>query len=412
MRRFRPWVGVGVALGLSVALIPVVRGSVDLETALKKLEKRSEAKRQAPSLRGLDLTRQKLRPSRVTSPLPDGREAELTLEPDLQRAAMAQLKKYRAPEAGVVVMHPRTGRILAWASWVAGEEKFDVNLRAEAPAASIFKVVTGAALVEKGGLGAKTEQCYHGGKSRITPDELIEDPKRDKWCATLAMAMGRSLNVVFGRLAQKHLTPEELTGVAGGFGFGAPVPFVVANEPSQISLPQESLEFARSAAGFWHTSLSPLAAVGIAQTIANGGVTLEPRVVRAVWQGQDKLWEDAEEPRVLRRAVTPETAKAVHEMMLETVANGSAYTQFHDSRGRAYLPGIAVAGKTGTLTRHSKGRFYTWFVGYAPAENPEVAIAALVVNTPTWQLKGPTLAREVLRAYFAKKGAKGVTPPD
>src|SRR5690606_8767261 len=142
------------------------------------------------------------------------------------------------------------------ASYVKEGKKFDVNAVAEPPAASIFKIVTAAALVEKGGLDEKTEQCYRGGRSSISADELRADPERDKWCATLAIAMGRSLNVVFGRLAQKHLTPEDLTEIGGAFGFGAPVPFVTPNQPSQIEIPGDPLEFARSAAGFWHTSLS------------------------------------------------------------------------------------------------------------------------------------------------------------
>lgn len=411
MSRWSKWIGVGVALGLSVALIPVVRGNVSLDNALSKIRRASTSRNEAPSLQGLDLTRYRLRPQRVLAPLPEGRDAELTLDPDLQRSAAIQMKRYRIPEAAIVVIEVKTGRLLAYASYVNEGPKFDVAARAEAPAASVFKVITASALVEKGNLNAGTEQCYHGGRSRITVDELQEDARRDKWCATLAIAMGRSLNVVFARLAQKHLTPEELTGVAGGFGFGAPVPFVAPNEASKIELPQEPVEFARSAAGFWHTSLSPLNAALIAQAIANGGVALEPRIVRAVYRGDDKLWEDGSEPRVLRRSVKPETAAEVGRMMLQTVQNGSAYSQFHDKAGRPYLPGISVAGKTGTLTREKQGRFYTWFVGYAPANQPEIAIASLAVNTPTWQIKAPALAREVLRSYFSKRGAPGVTPP-
>lgn len=411
MSRWSKWIGVGVALGLSVALIPVVRGNVSLDNALSKIRRASTSRNEAPSLQGLDLTRYRLRPQRVLAPLPEGRDAELTLDPDLQRSAAIQMKRYRIPEAAIVVIEVKTGRLLAYASYVNEGPKFDVAARAEAPAASVFKVITASALVEKGNLNAGTEQCYHGGRSRITVDELQEDARRDKWCATLAIAMGRSLNVVFARLAQKHLTPEELTGVAGGFGFGAPVPFVAPNEASKIELPQEPVEFARSAAGFWHTSLSPLNAALIAQAIANGGVALEPRIVRAVYRGDDKLWEDGSEPRVLRRSVKPETAAEVGRMMLQTVQNGSAYSQFHDKAGRPYLPGISIAGKTGTLTREKQGRFYTWFVGYAPANQPEIAIASLAVNTPTWQIKAPALAREVLRSYFSKRGVPGVTPP-
>jgi len=396
-----------VALGVIVALVPVVRGNIAIDAPLRKLSSAvgvTPKSKEPPKLEGLDLLRLDMRPQRVMAPLKDGQTAELTLDPAIQRVARAQMQRYRLPEGGVVVMDVKTGKLLAYASHVNEGEAFDVNVRAGAPAASVFKVITGAALVEKGGLNSETEQCYHGGRSRILPDELVDDARRDKWCATLSIAMGRSLNVVFGRLAQKHLTPEDLAQMGGAFGFGAQVPFVVPNEAPKIAIPQEPVEFARASAGFWHTTLSPLLGASIAQTVANGGVTLEPRIVQAVTRGSDELWREEREPRVLRRAIKPETAAQVSRMMRETVANGSAFKSFHDAKGKPYLPGVSVAGKTGTLTEHKLNRFYTWFVGFAPAEAPEVAIATLVVNTPSWRIKAPQLAREVLRTYFDKKG--------
>jgi penicillin-binding protein A len=408
----RRWIGVGAALGVIVALVPVVRGNIAIEAPLRKLSSAvgvTPKSKEPPKLEGLDLLRLDLRPQRVLAPLKEGQTAELTLDPAVQRVARAQMQKYRLPEGGVVVMDIKTGRLLAYASYVNEGEAFDVNARAGAPAASVFKVITGAALVEKGGLNSESEQCYHGGKSRILPDELVDDARRDKWCATLAIAMGRSLNVVFGRLAQKHLTPEDVAQMGGAFGFGASVPFAVPNEPPKIEIPQEPIEFARASAGFWHTTLSPLLGASIAQTVANGGVTLEPRIVQAVTRGGEELWREEREPRVLRRAIKPETAAQVSRMMRETVANGSAFKSFHDAKGKPYLPGVAVAGKTGTLTDYKLNRFYTWFVGFAPAEAPEVAISTLVVNTPSWQIKAPQLAREVLRTYFDKKGSSEPT---
>lgn len=414
MAAYNRWVGIGAAVGIMVALVPVVRGNINLDAALSKASAPgapAEDPAEGPDLTGLDLQRLRLRPRRVTTPLSDGRTAELTLDPQLQRSAVSVMKKYRVPEAGAVLMEVKTGKLLVYASHVKTGKKFDVNVSAEPPAASIFKVITGSALVEHGGLNAATEQCYRGGRSGISAAELEEDPARDKWCANLSVAMGRSLNVVFGRLAQKHLTPEDLRAMGGSFGFGQPVPFVVPNEPSKIDIPDEPLDFARTAAGFWNTSLSPLQAVSIAQTIANDGVTLQPKIIKRITQGKEDLYEADLSPRTLRRAIKPETAREVGKMMEQTVHNGSAYKQFHDKRGRAFIPGVRIAGKTGTLTRHKANRHYTWFVGYAPADKPEVAVSVVVVNTPIWRIKGPMLAREVLRAYFAKQGRKGVRSP-
>jgi penicillin-binding protein A len=412
------WLGLGVAVGVVGALYPLLAtkpepgASAPLQEALSRIEALEIIKPDEPPpnpIDGLDLLRLDLHPRGVTAPLPDGKTAHLTLDPELQRLTSSYLKRYQIPEAGAVLIDVKTGKVLVYASYVNKGTPFDVNAKAEAPAASVFKVVTGAALVEKAGLDAATEQCYHGGKSSVTAQELEDDPERDKWCASLASAMGRSLNVVFARLAKKHLSVEQLTETAGAFGFGMPVPFDVVNEPARIRLPEEPVEFAKSAAGFWHTTLSPLSAAVMAQSVANAGVALRPHIVDHVTDESGNVTFQAnEEPTVIRRSVRPETATELTRMMVQTTLNGSGHRAFYDGRGRPFIPGVTVAGKTGTLSRHQENRHYTWFVGFAPADAPEVAVAALAVNTPTWKIKGPDLASEVLRGYFEKVGRRGL----
>lgn len=392
------WIGLAIALTIIGLLVPGLNTGVSNGEPLRRSERRSAPDRFA----GLDLSKTRVEKTRVVVSLPNGEIAELTLDPDLQRAALEPMKRHRVPEAGVVMMDVKTGEVLVYASAVHGRDSFDVNARAEAPAASVFKIVTGAALIEKAGLTPKTNQCYRGGRSRIRAAELTEDPRRDGLCATLDQAMGRSINVIFARLAQKHLTPSDLRTMGGALGFGAPVPFVVANEAPLIDIPQEPVEFARTAAGFWHTSLSPLAGASMVQAVANGGLALKPRIVRSTHKGDRLTWRSDGDPRILRRAMKPKTARALTEMMVETVSSGTGRKSFRDKRGRAYIPGVEIAGKTGSLTRHKKKRLYSWFVGFAPANDPEVAVAVLVVNTPLWHIKAPQLARTVLQAYFER----------
>ena len=406
--------GIGASVGIVSALVPIVRGNwgiVPQAAALSKNRPKVEAKISPPNLSSLDLLHIEIRAERVVAPIPPGREAELTLDPVLQRTAMSQIGRYRMPEAGLLMMDVKTGRLLVYASGVTGGDPFDVNIRAEPPAASVFKVITGAALVELAGLRATTEQCYHGGKSRISAEELEDNPARDKWCSSLGQAMGRSINVVFGRLAQKHLKPEDLERMGGAFGFGSPVPFAVKNDAPRLKVPENAIDFARTAAGFWNTTLSPLAAVCLGQTIASHGVSLEPLIVDRVLEKGHLVWQYDIKPTVLRRAVRLETANELTRMMTETIENGSARAAFRDPKGEPYLPGISVAGKTGTLSDNEANRHYTWFVGFAPADQPEIAVAALVVNNPTWQIKAPLMARNLLRSYFAKAGRKGVSMP-
>jgi cell division protein FtsI/penicillin-binding protein 2 len=212
-------------------------------------------------------------------------------------------------------------------------------------------------------------------------------------------------------MAQRYLTPRALTQTAEAFGFGAPTPFDVPSEAPSLDMPAEPLEFSRAAAGFWHSTLSPLGAASIAQTVALGGLMLRPRIVRSIQAGEEIEWQANAEPTRLRRVMPEARALELNKMMRETVSSGSASRSFRDPRGRPYLGEIRVAGKTGTLTRSEQNRFYTWFVGFAPADHPRVAVATLVVNTPIWRLKAPQLARDVLRAYFAEQNTPGVTAP-
>jgi penicillin-binding protein A len=415
MQAWSRWATIGAAIGTVAALVPIVRGGavrgVDVDEPLRRIEAQEAAPPAGPDLGGFNPLKLEFQNGRVLSPLGGTRSAELTLDPELQRTVLGVMRRNQIPETGAVLMDVKTGELLVYASRVQEGVPFDVNARAEAPAASVFKLVTGAALIEAG-LNADTEQCYRGGRSAIAAKELVPDPKLDRSCASLAIALGRSINVVFARLAQQHLTPERLTSMAGNLGFGAPVPFELPTEPASVEIPSDDpLEFARAAAGFWHTTLSPLAGASLAQTIANDGVSLKPRLVRAVLDDGEPEWRADKEPAVLRRALSPVTAHELGKMMLQTVAAGSGFKAFHDARGQAYLPEIAVAGKTGTLTRKEGDRHYTWFVGFAPADEPEVAVATLVVNTPIWRIKAAELARDVLRAYFSQKHAPSVLPP-
>jgi penicillin-binding protein A len=114
-------------------------------------------------------------------------------------------------------------------------------------------------------------------------------------------------------------------------------------------------------------------------------------------------------------AIGKDTALQLETMMEHTVTEGTSYKAFHDPKGGVFLPGIQVAGKTGTLTEAETQRYYTWFTGFAPAHRDpgmrQVAVAVLVVNGPSWQVKANVLARDVLRAYFAEQGVQGVSRP-
>ncbi len=369
---------------------------------------------EAPTLAGLDLAHIAFDESGAFAPAEQG-VARLTVDPELQRIVSAVLSAHHFPEASVVLMDVASGRLLAYASHVEGQPARDLCVEATAPSASVFKIVTAAALVEEAHVGPDTKRCYSGGEQRIGASDLVEDPQRDRWCTTLAGAMGRSINTVFARLAKEDLTPPKLEAMARRFGYGRPIPFDVPVQPSGLHVPVEPLEFARTAAGFWNTTLSPIAAVELSAIVARGGEFVRPTIVDKLVSSTGAVTWTAPDPPAPRRAVAKETADQVGAMMERTVADGTCWHAFHDIRGTSYLPGIVVAGKTGTLTEGETHRYYTWFTGFAPlhpqGDIRQVAVAVLVVNGPNWQLKANVVARETLRAYFATRGAQGVTRP-
>ncbi|MDP9036287.1 MAG: penicillin-binding transpeptidase domain-containing protein [Myxococcota bacterium] len=362
---------------------------------------------------GLDLVHIASDEQGSTAPAQAG-TARLTLDSELQRTATDLMRGHHLPEAAVVLMDVSTGRLLVYASHVESAPARDLCAEATAPSASVFKLVTAAALVERAHLGSNTKQCYSGGEQRIRSIDLVEDPRRDRWCTTLAGALGRSLNTVFARLASEHLTPAELDAMARRFGYGRAPSFDVPVQASALRMPSDSLEFARTAAGFWNTTLSPLQAAQISAIVAHDGEAVRPSVVDKILSPNGSVvWAAGPSPAV--RAISGETAEQLATMMAHTVTEGTSRRAFHDGRGTPFLPGIAVAGKTGTLTDSDARRYYTWFTGFAPAnapaEAPRVAVAALVVNGPTWEIKANVLGRDVLRAYFASRGVAGVTRP-
>jgi cell division protein FtsI/penicillin-binding protein 2 len=395
--------------------------SASIEPALVKVKavapvaSPSEPPGPPAALAGIDLTRVRFDDEGALAPLPNGRTARLTLDPELQRTASTLLRSHHFVEASVVMMDPLTGEVLAYASYAEGAPARDLAVVASAPAASVFKIVTGAALVGSGGLTPESRHCYSGGEQRISAADLVADERRDRWCVTLAGAMGRSVNTVFARLAQKHLTVDVLEEQAHAFGFGAPVPFDVPVEPSELKLPADALGFARTAAGFWNTTLSPLEAAWMSAVVARGGDAPRPFVVREARGADKEVVYSAPAPSVVRRALSADVAQALTTMMEATVSDGTCFKAFHDRTGTSFLPGVTVAGKTGTLADAKEQKLYTWFTGFAPAKPMpgvrQVAIGVLVANRPHWHLKANSVARELFRTHFAAMKVPGVTRP-
>jgi cell division protein FtsI/penicillin-binding protein 2 len=291
--------------------------------------------------------------------------------------------------------------VLAYVGYEAGKgDSSGVVTDPGPPAASVFKIVTASALLDAG-VKSSTSVCYGGGMRGLVQADLIDSPKRDRWCATLADALGYSINAVFAKLADRHIDEARMTQYVSAFGFGQKLPFDLPTSPSPVDVPDSRLERARMAAGFWHSQMSPLHGALVAATIANDGKMPYAAIVERIESGTgETLYEHT--PRTFRQVLPRHTAQQAGEMMTRTVTKGTSKKAFWDPKGRPFLPGIRVAGKTGTLSRYNPHRTYNWWVGYAPVDDPKIAVAALVVNEPKWRIKASYVAKEALRNYLVR----------
>lgn len=405
----RSWRAAGlVLLGalLCAGAITVVAfyANADDSRAEAQSHRDDTATRRRQLLSGFDPLDTRVEGDQVVSDLPGGNKAILSIDLGLQDHLVRELGTYEVPYAAVVAIDPTTGRVLAYVSHSsANPNAGDLVRDPTPPTASVFKLVSAAALVDHGVTLDETV-CYHGGSSRLTQADLV-DSDLDRTCATLPDAVGSSINTVFAKLALRHLDSPSLGRYASAFGFGHSIPFDVPTRPSPSEVPDRNadpLEFARTSAGFWHMHMSPLHGALIAATFANHGVMMRPTIVDRVVDptGTELL---AQRPETFRRVIGAHTADLVAQMMERTTTEGTGRRSFYDRSGRPFLPGIRVAGKTGTLSATDPYRGYTWWVGFAPIDAPRIAVASLVVNRPEWRIKASYVAREALRFYLVER---------
>lgn len=354
----------------------------------------------------LDLRRAVLRDGAYEVDLGGGKRARLTLDPKLQRATERLLERTRAPRAAAIVMAP-DGRILAMAgrrteSPRGGKDgTADPSLVTEvwAPAASIFKLVTATALV-RAGVGPRKKVCFHGGLRSVMASNLDDSP-RDNRCEDLSFAVAHSQNAIIAKLSHQHLSSRALTEAAADLGFTGLVRGQgLAGTAGAVELPADgSIELAKAAAGFRGSELSVLGGGVLATTLANRGLEVTPTLIDAIVDGAQVRTAG---PGRKRRAIDAKVADAVADMMVGTCTEGSAAKSFR-SRESSLPRGLKVAGKTGTLARSEPFPMeYSWFVGFAPADSPKLAVSVVIGNTDDWWLKGHTVARELFEEVLGE----------
>ena len=305
-----------------------------------------------------------------------------TLDWDLQLELAEFMRRRPLVAAALVIVDVKTGELRVMLSHEPSlKQPSQEALTARAPAASVYKIVTAAALLDRG-VRASQRVCFHTASRAVEEHHVRDNPRRDRICENLLTAFAKSRNAVFAKLAYKHLNKRSLERVGRSLGFDAVLPFAYPVQASRAEVPRGRLPRARAAAGFSAVSLSPLHGALIAATIARGGTFPLP----VIEQGA----RAEEATRVLGRR------DSIHigRMMRAAVKNGTA---------RKTLAGavVSAAAKTGSLSAYRDGRrrHHSWMVGYAPAARPKIAFAALVVNDELWHIRSGHLTKAALDAW-------------
>ncbi len=335
----------------------------------------------------------------VASPLKDGLTVVYTIEPNLQSAMERYFRRFRVPYGVFVAIEPDSGKILALAEYSDENPKArHLSLRATYPAASIFKLVTAAAALEEGAAGPDTLISYQGDAYRFRPRNWVYNPKRDKLKMTLGEALAKSNNAVFAEVALRWLNVPMLIEQGERFQFNRPIPFEFPVDVSQMKI-EGNGDLAKSAAGFGEITLSPLHAALIGAAIANDGMMMAPCLIDFI-RGPDGAERYACTPKVFSTTISPETARSIRKMMALTVVEGTSRKAFRFKKREASLREVTIGGKTGSLSGDNPKGKYSWFVGMAPIDQPEIAVAALVINRSKWKIKANDVAKAGLTFYF------------
>jgi peptidoglycan glycosyltransferase len=362
----------------------------------------------------------------------------VTVDPNLQEVARTALGANRG---AVVAMDPRTGDILAlystpgfdpselssgsdpeirraWKRLNADPDKPLLALSHQElflPGSS-FKIVTASAALENG-FGPESQWPNPHRLTLPLTNEQLQN-FGDDHCnggssqITLIEAFEESCNVTFAEVGLR-LGPEQLAAQARAYGLcgtlppgrttcdgqliNFELPFQNGRFPEPSYFEQNDPLLAFSAIGLDNDLVNPLQMVLMASAVANGGAMPQPRIVSEVRDSQGRVAREFA-ARTVRRAISGSTAAKLTQMMIAVVNNGSGY--------RAAIPGIQVAGKTGTATNGEGRAPNAWFTAFAPAQDPQIAVSVIVLDggnlgseATGGQVAAP-IVRSVIEAYL------------
>jgi len=262
--------------------------------------------------------------------------------------------QYKPDYAGFVAIDVETGAILNLTSFVkSGEDWDNLVMRAEYPAASVFKVITAAAGIDLGKLDSETVIPYNGKSTTLYKNQVLNH-KDNKWTRrpTFKESFAKSINPVFAQAGIYHIGAENLLTYANRFGFDSSMNTDFDLPQSKVNLDlSEEWAIAEAASGYTREiTLSPIHAAQIAATIANNGKEVVPYMVESISGENGQLLYKAQPQLAGRQIVSAATAQQLQSLMTETTRIGSARSSFSGLNRYKVYSDMDIGGKTGSLT--------------------------------------------------------------
>ncbi|MCB5247687.1 MAG: penicillin-binding protein [Candidatus Cloacimonetes bacterium] len=330
----------------------------------------------------------------------DGTLLHYSIMPALQQRVERFLRSYQVPYGLLIALEPSTGRVLA----LAGHSSLAPDWTQQAPyqlypMASLFKMVTAAAALENGVINPDTVLAFRGSAISETPSSWDPRPRGRNNQMDVSDAMGKSCNPVYGRIASDLVGAERLQAACEQFGFNRQLLPGLPVHASQAPLAATTTDLRLLGSGLEHNlQISPLHAALITAGIANKGVMMTPRLVdRAEREQQELRLAPTTE---LLRVTSPQVADSLTRMLTSTVTTGTSRRAFRSPQARQLLASVSVAAKTGSINGDNPKGHYSWFAAYAPADDPQIALVALVINGNRWKIKASQVGEQALDAFF------------
>lgn len=329
---------------------------------------------------------------------------EYSFNQDLTSYITRLLKRYRSDFTSVVVIDNETGEILSSVGLQRRNNRSLPHLpyTNTHPAASIFKIITAAKLIDDREVTPSTVFSLNGRGTTLYKYQLKN--RKNRWTRYLSLerAFAYSNNVVFGKAAINHLNGVDLYHMAQKFGFNQSLIKELDLSKSIFLMPTSQYNLAELSTGFnKETTMSPVHAAVIASIVANDGTLRYPTILRKIETETENeiLNDDRRELKVL----SDYTSTALQEMMEKVITRGTARGSFRHFK-RSLKQRLRIGGKTGSITGGTPFGKRDWFVGYAKDEESEkgISIAVMNVNVNKWYVRSAYLTRKIMEYYFSK----------